>query len=89
MDMGLVIYIFRNSIMQLIILSLPVLLIGMLVGLVISVIQATTSLQEQTLTFVPKIIAILMTIIFLGPWMLTSMQEFTMKIILMIPQMVK
>ena len=89
MDMGLGIYIFRNSIMQLIILSLPVLLIGMLVGLVISVIQATTSLQEQTLTFVPKIIAILMTIIFLGPWMLTSMQEFTMKIILMIPQMVK
>jgi len=89
MDMGLVIYIFRNSIMQLIILSLPVLLIGMLVGLVISVIQATTSLQEQTLTFVPKIIAILMTIIFLGPWMLTSMQEFTMKIILMIPQMVR
>ena len=89
MDMGLVIYVFRNSIMQLIILSLPVLLIGMLVGLVISVIQATTSLQEQTLTFVPKIIAILMTIIFLGPWMLTSMQEFTMKIILMIPQMVK
>jgi len=89
MDMGLVIYIFRNSIMQLIILSLPVLLIGMLVGLIISVIQATTSLQEQTLTFVPKIIAILMTIIFLGPWMLTSMQEFTMKIILMIPQMVR
>jgi len=89
MDMGLVIYIFRNSIMQLIVLSLPVLLIGMLVGLVISVIQATTSLQEQTLTFVPKIIAILMTIIFLGPWMLTSMQEFTMKIILMIPQMVR
>jgi flagellar biosynthesis protein FliQ len=89
MDMGMVIYIFRNSIMQLIILSLPVLVIGMVVGLVISVIQATTSLQEQTLTFVPKIIAILMTIIFLGPWMLTSMQEFTMKIIMMIPQMVR
>ncbi|MDX9800187.1 MAG: flagellar biosynthesis protein FliQ [Spirochaetia bacterium] len=89
MDMGLVIYVFRNSLMQLIIMVLPVLLIGMLVGLVISVFQATTSLQEQTLTFVPKILAILMTIIFLGPWMLTSMQEFTMKIILMIPQMVK
>ena len=89
MDMGMVIYIFRNSIMQLIFLSLPVLLIGMIVGLIISVIQATTSLQEQTLTFVPKIIAILMTIVFLGPWMLTSMQEFTVKIIMMIPQMVR
>lgn len=89
MDMGLVVYVFRNSILQLIFLSLPVLLIGMLVGLVISVIQATTSLQEQTLTFVPKIIAILMTIIFLGPWMLTSMREFTLNIISMIPQMVR
>ncbi len=89
MEMGLVVYIFRNSIMEMILLSLPVLLIGMIVGLVISIIQATTSLQEQTLTFVPKIIAILMTLVFLGPWMLSSMREFTVNIIMMIPQMVR
>lgn len=89
METGLVVYIFRNSILELIILSMPVLLIGMIVGLVISIIQATTSLQEQTLTFVPKIIAILVTLIFLGPWMLSSMREFTMNIIMMIPQVAR
>ena len=89
MELGLVVYVFRNSIMQLIVIAFPVLLIGMIVGLVVSVIQATTSLQEQTLTFVPKIIAILVTIIFLGPWMITSMVQFTIRIINMIPQMVR
>ena len=89
MELGLVVYVFRNSIMQLIVIAFPVLLIGMIVGLIVSVIQATTSLQEQTLTFVPKIIAILVTIIFLGPWMITSMVQFTIRIINMIPQMVR
>ncbi len=89
MDLGLAVYIFRNSIVQLIMMASPVLLIGMIVGLVISVIQATTSLQEQTLTFVPKIVAILGTIIFLGPWMMGSMQQFAVRIISLIPDMVK
>ena len=89
MDLGLAVYIFRNSIVQLIMMASPILLIGMIVGLVISVIQATTSLQEQTLTFVPKIVAILGTIIFLGPWIMGSMQQFAVRIITMIPDMVK
>jgi flagellar biosynthetic protein FliQ len=89
MDSGLVVYIFRNSVFQLILLSLPALLIGMLVGLVISIIQATTSLQEQTLSFVPKILAILLALVFLGPWMFSSLREFTINIFAMIPQMVK
>ena len=89
MDMGLAVYVFRNSIVQIIIMAAPILLIGMGVGLVISVIQATTSIQEQTLTFVPKIVAILGTIIFLGPWIMGSMQQFAVKIITMIPDMVK
>jgi len=89
MDLGIVIYIFRTSVIQLIFLAMPVLLIGMLVGLVISIIQATTSLQEQTLSFVPKIIAILSTLIFLGPWMISSLTEFTKNMILMIPQVAR
>jgi flagellar biosynthetic protein FliQ len=89
MDNGLAIYIFRNSVLQLIILSLPALLIGMGVGLVISIIQATTSLQEQTLSFVPKIVAILIALVFLAPWMFSSLNEFTKNIFGMIPQMVK
>lgn len=87
MDMGMVIYIFRNSLLELIIMVLPVLLVGMIVGLVVAIIQATTSLQEQTLSFVPKIFAILLTLIFLGPWMLESMSEFTINIISMIPEL--
>jgi len=89
MDLGVVVYIFRTSVFQLIILAMPTLLIGMIVGLIISIIQATTSLQEQTLSFVPKIIAILTTLIFLGPWMISSMTAFTRNIITMIPQVVR
>ena len=89
MDLGVVIYIFRTSVFQLIVLAMPTLLIGMIVGLVISIIQATTSLQEQTLSFVPKIVAILASLIFLGPWMISSLTEFTRNMITMIPQVVK
>ena len=89
MDIGVVVFVFRNSIMQLLMIAMPVLAVGMLVGLVVSIIQATTSIQEQTLTFVPKIIAILLTLAFLGPWIILSMQQFTLRIINMIPQMVR
>ncbi len=89
MDLGFAVYIFRNAIVQLIIMASPILLVGMIVGLIISIIQATTSLQEQTLTFVPKIIAILGSIIFLGPWMMGSMQQFAVKIITLIPDVIK
>jgi flagellar biosynthetic protein FliQ len=89
MDLGVVVYIFRTSVFQLIVLAMPVLLVGMIVGLIISIIQATTSLQEQTLSFVPKIIAILLTLIFMGPWMISSLTEFTRNMISMIPQVVR
>ena len=58
MSIGFASMIMRDSIFQILIIASPVLLIGMSVGLVISIFQATTSIQEQTLTFVPKIIAI-------------------------------
>ena len=50
------------------------------VGLVISVFQATTQIQEQTLAFVPKVIAIFMVIMILGPWLLNTLVEFTLSI---------
>ena len=89
MDLGMVTYIFRASVFQLIILALPVLLIGLIVGLIVSIIQATTSLQEQTLSFVPKIIAILLTLIFLGPWMISALTEFTINMISIIPEVAR
>ena len=56
--------------------SLPVLLISLCVGLIISIFQTVTSIQEQTLTFVPKIVAVFLSLILLGNWMLTSIVDF-------------
>ncbi len=87
MTIGFAASIMRDSIFQILLMSAPVLLIGMTVGLIISIFQATTSIQEQTLTFVPKIIAIFLTLVFFGPWMLSSMRQFAFKIFNLISQM--
>lgn len=54
----------------------PVLLVSLSIGLIISIFQAVTSIQEQTLTFVPKIVAVFLTLILLGSWMLTQLAGF-------------
>lgn len=56
--------------------SMPVLLVSLCIGLLVSIFQTVTSIQEQTLTFVPKIIGIFVALILLGPWMMNSMVEF-------------
>lgn len=56
--------------------SAPVLLVSLVVGLIISIFQTVTSIQEQTLTFVPKIIAVFLALIILGNWMLTELSNF-------------
>lgn len=55
----------------------PLLILALAVGLLVSIFQATTQIQEQTLAFIPKIVAVLVGIVFFGPWMLTKMVEFT------------
>ena len=57
--------------------SLPVLLVSLVIGLVISIFQTVTSIQEQTLTFVPKVIGIFLALMILGGWMMQNMVEFT------------
>ena len=54
----------------------PVLLVSLVVGLIVSIFQTVTSIQEQTLTFVPKVLAIFVSIILLGHWMLNNMVEY-------------
>ena len=56
--------------------ALPILLVSLVIGLVVSIFQTVTSIQEQTLTFVPKIICVFLALGFFGHWMLTSMAEF-------------
>ena len=58
----------------------PILLVSLIVGLVVSIFQTVTSIQEQTLTFVPKIIAIFLTLILLGNWILTQITEFMIRL---------
>ena len=57
--------------------ALPLLLVSMAIGLIVSIFQTVTSIQEQTLTFVPKLIGIFVTLMFLGGWMMNNMVEFT------------
>ena len=66
----------RNAIFNIIILAAPLLLVSLLVGLIISIFQTVTSIQEQTLTFVPKILAVFITLMLAGSWMMNTMIEF-------------
>ncbi|MBZ7934787.1 flagellar biosynthesis protein FliQ [Campylobacter sp. LH-2024] len=70
-------------------LSLPMLLAGLIAGLIISIFQATTQINEMTLSFVPKIILVVIVIIFLMPWMTTTMIDFTQNILNQIPTFIK
>jgi flagellar biosynthesis protein FliQ len=89
MDFGFAVNLIRTGVFHILILSAPVLLIGMGVGLIVSIFQATTSIQEQTLTFVPKIAAILLALMFFGPWMFQVLVRFTIGIINQIPMMIR
>jgi flagellar biosynthetic protein FliQ len=66
----------RDALLTVLRITGPMLGAGLIVGLFISILQATTQIQEQTLSFVPKILAILGTLLVLGPWMLRTMVDF-------------
>ncbi len=87
MSIGMAVQILRGGVLQALMIAAPLLLVGLVVGLVVSVFQATTSIQEQTLTFVPKIAAILGALIVFGPWIVISMVQFTLRLFARIPDM--
>lgn len=70
----------KDTIITALKISLPILIVVLVLGLIISILQATTQVQEQTLTFVPKLIATAIVGIFLGSWMLETMMSFTKRI---------
>ena len=74
----------QQALMVVLLVSAPMLGLGLLVGLCVSVFQATTSIQEQTLAFIPKIIAVFVAIF--GPWMLRILVEYVMNILVNLPQ---
>ncbi len=85
MSLGAAITLIREGVLQTLLISGPILLIGMAVGLIVAILQATTSIQEQTLTFVPKIAAILLGLVLLGRWLVESMVQYTKRLFEMIP----
>jgi len=66
----------------------PLLLVGLIIGLVVSLFQAVTQIQEQTLAFIPKVVALVAIIAIFGPWMLGQLETYTTALWASIPQMV-
>jgi len=82
----IVIKVMRESLMTILLISAPILGIGMFVGLVVAIFQTTTSIQEQTLTFVPKIIAIFVALMVFSAWIIRTMINYTIHIFSLIGQ---
>jgi flagellar biosynthesis protein FliQ len=89
MNPDLVTQLARDAIEVTLYLSLPILGVGLIVGLLVSLFQAVTQIQEATLVFVPKIVVVLVSLLFLSPWMMQKMMHYTEQLIVNIPQYVR
>ena len=79
-DPGNILSLAHQAVVLMIVIGLPVLIVGFVVALVVSLVQAITQLQEQTLSFVPKILAMLVALLVFGGWMLTRLVEFSQRV---------
>lgn len=89
MNAELAVELIKNMIFQAVALASPLLIVGMTVGLAISLFQTVTSIQEQTLSFVPKALAIISVLVVALPWMLRTMMEYSMMLIQKMPEMAR
>ncbi|KAF0133329.1 MAG: flagellar biosynthetic protein FliQ [Candidatus Saganbacteria bacterium] len=89
MGQDFVVQVIYQGVILILLLSLPAVGVGLLVGFIISLFQAVTQIQEQTLTFVPKVIVVLLMVAFTSPWMISLMVDFTSSLWAGIPGMVR
>ncbi len=89
MTLGMIVNLMRTGIFQVFMLATPILVAALVVGLIVAIFQATTSIQEQTLTFVPKILTILGMLALLGGWMFSMLKQYTIYLFGIIPQLVQ
>ncbi len=89
MNPDLVVDIAREAIEITLYLSFPILAIVLIVGLLVTLFQTVTQIQEATLTFVPKIIATFLSLLFLLPWMMNKMMSYTEQLIVSIPRYIR
>ncbi len=80
MTEDMVLQIGQNALTTMVYLGGPVLLAAMAVGIVVSILQAITQINEQTLTFIPKIVAVIITLMVMAPWMLRILQDYAISI---------
>ena len=85
MSGALVVQLGQEALFVVMLVAAPMLGLGLMVGLMVSVFQATTSIQEQTLAFIPKIIAVFVAILIFGPWMLRIMVEYLTNVLVNLP----
>jgi flagellar biosynthetic protein FliQ len=88
-SIGDVTLLLQRGVFEVLMIASPLLISALTVGLVVAILQATTSIQEQTLTFVPKVFAILLMLAFLGGWMFSSMRDYTIELFRRIPDMTR
>ena len=84
-----VVSIARDAVLTILLVAGPALGIGMLVGLLVSIFQATTQIQEQTLTFIPKIVAVLVSLVIFGPWMIRRFVDFAQRLLSELPSFIR
>jgi len=84
-----IIYLAREALLVALMLAGPPLLFGLLVGVAVSILQATTQIQEQTLTFVPRIIAVFLAIFLFGSFMLNAIVQFTQNLFGSLPEIIR
>ncbi len=89
MNVGQLVTLLRDGVFQILVLAGPILIVALVVGLIVAIFQATTSIQEQTLTFVPKLVSILGMLALLGGWMFTSLEQYTIRIFELISQITR
>lgn len=87
MDIGNIVSLMRDGVSQVLMLIAPVLGAALIIGLIVAIFQATTSIQEQTLTFLPKMIVILTVLALLGGWMFSTLSDYTVTLFEAIPDL--
>ena len=77
MDQNMVLYMAKEAVGTVVLVGGPILGVSLLVGLLVSIFQAMTQIQEQTLSFIPKVVAVIAVLLLLGPWMLSVLTSYT------------
>lgn len=89
MSIGQIVTLMRGGVIQILLLIAPPLGVALVIGLIVAIFQAVTSIQEQTLTFLPKLIGILLVISLLSGWMFSDLRNYTISLFQMIPQIAR